>query len=508
MNSISLAVSTLALAASSALAADGIRVVTWNITYYDGTRAEQIGTVCYGEWEGKRLDPDIICLQEMTGRVPTIRFVEAMNAAPGSPGDWAAAPIYVDPRGGLHTALVYRTTKLEFVEAELVSAGAGPPQQPRNVVRFDMRAIGYDEDASLLSFFPLHYKAGYTESDLARKLVESQIVREHIESLPENRHVILGADLNIRHSTDPAYEEINGVIPNTGVLWDPISTPGTWNNNAAFRNIHTQDPTGGGGMDDRLDQILLSPSLLDGSGFEYDGSFPTPWNLATTEDPNHSHRAWGNDGTTFNQRLRIAGNAMVGPDIAQAIADLADPDGHIPVYLDLDVPPRIRVIGDEQSLGTIQQGDTRDILVRIGNDADTSRWGAGGVAPLAYSFDSTGAITAPDGSFESSAGTQLSTHVLTLSTDGYAQPGHYTEHVLVACDDPAMPLAQVTVTFALTGCNAADLASPIGVLDFFDVSTFLTLYTSEDSLADTNQDGQFNFFDVSRFLQLHIDGCP
>ncbi len=491
------------------VAADGIRVVTWNITYYDGTRSDQIGTVCYGTWEGKQLDPDIICLQEMTGRVPTLQFVQALNQAPGSPSDWAAAPIYTNPGGGLHTALVYRTSKLQFVEAELVAAGGGSPQQPRNVVRFDMRAIGYDEEASMLSFFPLHYKAGYSPSDLARKLVESEIVRSHIETLPEDRHIILGADLNIRHSTDPAYEELNGIIPNTGVLWDPISAPGTWNNNSSFRNIHTQDPTGGGGMDDRLDQILLSPSLLNNRGFNYDGAFPTPWDLSTTEDPNHSHRAWGNDGTRYNQSMRVEGNQMVGTEIAQAIADLADPDGHIPVYLDLDVAPRIRVVGETQDLGPIRFDEARTVLLRVGNDGDLTLWGSEGISPLKYSFTTTGFVEIPYGDFESLAGTQLQNHLLTLNADHYPEPGEYVEKIVIVSDDPGTPSLETSLRFEISGCNPADLASPLGDFDFFDVSAFLCAYISMDTKADLAAPfDEFNFFDVSAFLELFGVGCP
>jgi hypothetical protein len=257
-----------------------------------------------------------------------------------------------------------------------------------------MRAIGYDESESTISFFPLHFKAGYSDSDLARKLVEAQIVREHIETLPTDRLVVLGADLTIQRSTDPAYEEL--MIP----LRDPISMPGNWNNNFAYRNIHTQDPTGGGGMDDRLDQILLSPTLLDGIGFEYDGLYPTPWDLSTTEDMNHSYRAWGNDGTAYNQGLRISNNAMVGSVIAQAIADLADPDGHIPVYLDFDVPGRLRIVGQSQDLGAIPFAESREVLVRVGNDANTTLWGVDGITPLHYSFVRSGMISVPAGSFQ------------------------------------------------------------------------------------------------------------
>lgn len=47
-----------------------------------------------------------------------------------------------------------------------------------------------------------------------------------------------------------------------------------------------------------------------------------------------------------------------------------------------------------------------------------------------------------------------------------------------------------------------------GTINFFDVSAFLSLFSSEDSAADLNNDGNFNFFDVSDFLNLYTTGCP
>jgi len=46
-----------------------------------------------------------------------------------------------------------------------------------------------------------------------------------------------------------------------------------------------------------------------------------------------------------------------------------------------------------------------------------------------------------------------------------------------------------------------------GVLDFFDVQRFLQLFSSQDSLADMNNDGVFDFFDVLSYLQLFSSGC-
>jgi hypothetical protein len=56
------------------------------------------------------------------------------------------------------------------------------------------------------------------------------------------------------------------------------------------------------------------------------------------------------------------------------------------------------------------------------------------------------------------------------------------------------------------GCPA-DLNSD-GSLDFFDISAFLSAFTSEDPAADFNNDGSFNFFDVSAFLAAFTSGCP
>lgn len=46
-----------------------------------------------------------------------------------------------------------------------------------------------------------------------------------------------------------------------------------------------------------------------------------------------------------------------------------------------------------------------------------------------------------------------------------------------------------------------------GVLDFFDISSFLGSYSSSDPIADFNQDGVLDFFDVSAFLSAFGAGC-
>lgn len=59
------------------------------------------------------------------------------------------------------------------------------------------------------------------------------------------------------------------------------------------------------------------------------------------------------------------------------------------------------------------------------------------------------------------------------------------------------------------GCNPADLAEPLGQIDFSDVILFLQLFAAQDSCADlADPQGQFDFSDVITFLNAFTNGCP
>jgi hypothetical protein len=109
----------------------------------------------------------------------------------------------------------------------------------------------------------MHRNRGY-----ANNLLEAQCIRADAQALPSGRNFLVAGDFNVQSSQEDAFQELNGATPNTGLFRDPINTPGTWNN-SAFRFVHTQDPKLA--MDDRLDMLLLSSSLLDGTGADYQG---------------------------------------------------------------------------------------------------------------------------------------------------------------------------------------------------------------------------------------------
>ncbi len=66
-----------------------------------------------------------------------------------------------------------------------------------------------------------------------------------------------------------------------------------------------------------------------------------------------------------------------------------------------------------------------------------------------------------------------------------------------------------TLELRAPGCNAADVAPPIGSLDFSDVIAFLAAYGSSEAAADLAPPiGVWDFTDVLAFLVAFGTGCP
>lgn len=63
------------------------------------------------------------------------------------------------------------------------------------------------------------------------------------------------------------------------------------------------------------------------------------------------------------------------------------------------------------------------------------------------------------------------------------------------------------IGFRISPACPADINNDF-ILDFFDVSAFLSAFGDGESVADFTGDGIFDFFDVSAFLQEFANGCP
>lgn len=492
----------LGLATVVASAGDGLRIAAWNITFYNGSNSVDVQNTIYGLFNGESLAPDVILLQEFTNSSALTSFVNHLNNAAGSPGDWAAGQYFsASTSGGINTAFAYRTSKLDYLGATLVKPGASG-QNPRNVVRYDVRLDGYTSEDATISMYPVHMKAGSSSSDQSRRLIEAQAVTADAASLPAGRHYIVGGDFNIQSSSQAAFSHLVGSPYNTGPFRDPIRTPGSWNNNSSFRYVHTQDPETQ--MDDRYDMLLTSPTFGDNLGLEYIGAFGTTFSTSTWDDPNHSYRCYGNDGTTYNAPMNTSGNASCGNSIAQSIKNLSGSTGHAPVYFDTTVPAVITADALFIDFGDVTVGDTASVDLQVGSGGNTALWGSL-IGVSDYSFVDGSGIDEPVGSFQDAAGGGLNLHSLTLTNTGSA--GVVNGTIQIVSNDTQTPTRFVPYTANVIEDDCVADITGDGVVDNGDIGAFVTLFIAADPAADFNGDGIIDNGDIGAFVTAFLEGC-
>ncbi|MBX3409689.1 MAG: hypothetical protein KF859_07360 [Phycisphaeraceae bacterium] len=501
-----------ALLALCGVSVGQLRVATWNITRYDGnSRNADIQTAVYGSYLGRSMTPDVLLVQEVMNAGAMNTLVSVLNSAPGSPGDWAAAPFVLGP--DTDGVCLYRTGKVTLVgnTTWVIALGSSSSDnQPRNTYRYDIRPVGYVSPSTVISMYNVHMKAGSTTTDQARRLVESERIRANASGVntngpgtakPAPYHFLVAGDFNIQRATQQAFVHlVESQSDNSGRFFDPIRSGnnsnatgdnGSWNNNSAYRFIHTQDPVGAGGMDDRLDMILLSGGLVSGGPMSYIGNPNISYSKTTWNDPNHSYRAWGNDGTSFDVELTVAGNTMVGPVIAQALKNVATPPtgavgGHLPVFLDIRLPPTLAapMVID---FGEVEQGSVAQRSFFVGNGGDVFLWGPQGITALQYTMQASTGYAVPAGPFTDAAGGALNSHVVTLDTTAL---GTVNGTITIVSNAPDAPAWSVTLTGSVVTTNQPPIANagPDLLLADFDGTGFEPVLF--DGSASEDPDGE------------------
>ena len=393
-----------------------LRVATWNITNYTSGRDNAFQTALFSAFQGRSFNPDVLVAQELKGTTGVTNFLNILNSAPGQAGQWAAATPYLST-GDTDSAMFYRVNKVSFEGLSNITG------DPRATQRYDFHLKGYAAGSTVnpeISYYSSHLKAGSTADDQARRLTEATNIRANSDAIGSTRNILIGGDFNTRSSSEDFYQKLTKTAT-VGQFFDPINssyTSGggniTWYNTATYKFLHTQDPYGAGGMDDRDDFILTGGSLRDGKGLEYIGSKTAAYSTTTWDDPNHSYRVWGNDGTSFNSTLTTTGNTMVGATIAQALRDsIGNPDpanvgGHLPVYMDNLVPADLFSDKALLAFGNVMVNTGVTQGIKISNAVDAAIWGTAGVQNLNYSFSISGSgFIAPSGTFNLLAGESL-----------------------------------------------------------------------------------------------------
>lgn len=411
----------IALSAISSLGFGQLRVATWNVTNFGGSettaRKTAFQTAIFSAFSGRSMNPDILIAQEINGSSGATAFLSMLNSAPGQSGQWAMNPF--SDVGDSDTVFYYRTNKVDYTGLANIAG------DPRDTQRYDFKLKGYDAGSAanpLVSLYSSHLKAGTapTGADAERRQFETRNIRtDSAAQSAAGRHVLIGGDFNVSTSSDLGMRQLTDAsITNNasqtvtgGRFFDPINSSYTsggaaikWQDSSTYRHLHTQDPYGSGGMDDRMDFILFGQTLRDGKGLEYVGSATAAYG-PTWNDSNHSYRVWGNDGQqSVGGTMTLTNNQMVGTTIANAIKDSIGNSGptvtggHLPIFLDVKVPADLKVAEASLNFGTALLGDVAQQSVNISNAVNASLFGVNGVQSSTFSLSLSGTgFTLPGG---------------------------------------------------------------------------------------------------------------
>ncbi|MFN8394899.1 MAG: hypothetical protein U0176_09540 [Bacteroidia bacterium] len=186
--------------------------------------------------------------------------------------------------------------------------------------------LSIHHDTIFLDVYVTHLKASTGPANETMRDQEITILRNHVNTNTYLHNSILAGDFNTYTSAEPCYQTITttGTYP----FVDPINRPGAWNNNAAFKDIHTQctrfnqlgGDGAGGGLDDRFDHIMVSSNLMTGA--DRVRALPA------------TYKAIGQDGLHFNDDVNgTPTNTAVPANVARALYFMSD---HLPVSMDLE----------------------------------------------------------------------------------------------------------------------------------------------------------------------------
>jgi len=354
----------LIITSFQSFATDTVRVMTYNLMYYRSSTSfcdYNVNPPTVKDSAMKAIvayaQPDIILCQEMSGQ-DTLGHSALLNNALNVNGvtRWTKIP-WQSNGSGIVGGIFYDKEKFQYMSHGIIKKGNDGLNLTRGIdwvhLYYRDSLHGYGKDTVYLRVFNAHLKAGSQTSDENLRNKAAQALITYMYQNPSGSHRIFGGDFNVKTSQEPCYQTL--VNPaNTSLRFnDPINKPGNWNNVYAHRYVHTQSTRdiqtnggcfSGGGLDDRLDQILVSDALTSGQS-------------AFTVLPN-TYRVIGNDGQHFDDAINANGNSSVPANVLDALYNLSD---HLPVVVDIAVEsPNVSLVDLKQwhcqILGSLTQG--------------------------------------------------------------------------------------------------------------------------------------------------------
>lgn len=271
--------------------------------------------------------PDVLVCNEIAGTSATNADFILSNVLNTDGVNYYQKASYSNNGSNLVNMMYYNGNTLALKSQDVISKDLNN----NNLVRvIDIYKLYYKDplltaqsDTVFFYVIAAHLKAGSASADLAERTDATAAVMQYIKTRISNKNIVLCGDLNIYKSQEAAYQNLTQNSHVASRLYDPVNQPGNWSANSTFAALHTQSTrstqtNGGcfssGGLDDRLDHILISNEVRDNDlGMQY---------------INNTYFALGNDGNHFNQDIKNGTNNSVPANVLNALYDMSD---HLPV---------------------------------------------------------------------------------------------------------------------------------------------------------------------------------
>jgi hypothetical protein len=188
-------------------------------------------------------------------------------------------------------------------------------------------------DTAFITFIIAHLKAGNSDPNRETRKTQVERLTTKLEQLGIDNYVFSG-DFNLYKASEPAYQHLLFYNNTAYRFIDPIDAYGEWNNNPQFAKVHTQSThtysENGcfitGGLDDRFDFVLVSPTLFYGT--------------RKVQVSPETYHALGQDGTLFNKNLLASNNPNIPREVIEAMYNLSD---HLPVICDFEIKTNTKI---------------------------------------------------------------------------------------------------------------------------------------------------------------------
>ncbi|MBT5136382.1 MAG: endonuclease/exonuclease/phosphatase family protein [Phycisphaerae bacterium] len=300
-----------------------IRVMSYNIAQFKGNSnalSEVLALASADDSHGFATPVSIFLFQEVDEA-----DINLLQAVVGSGYTMATFTDQNDSSWGGAQAMFYHSK--QFVENsalhEDIFTGAG-----RHADRWALNVSGYT--GKRIYVYSMHLKAATGTANQETRRQGAETIRDDILTLPTGSHIIVSGDMNFYSPSEPAYGWFTA--SGAGEVIDPLGNGTSWSGGTNAVK-HTQSPllnqNGGligGGLDDRFDFQFLSPSLLDGGGFDHISG---------------TYRTFGNDGNHYNDAITDGNNTYFPGDTPRGNAlanELIIASDHMPLLADYQLP--------------------------------------------------------------------------------------------------------------------------------------------------------------------------